>query len=808
MGIRVSTELNPKGVQQGAEVVKRSLNDVDKAATSSERRFDSLSQELTQYAAVSRTVSQRQQVTARNFGTLSKGAKQADSDFFKLQKGGLSNLSFQLQDVAVQAQAGTDKLIILAQQAPQALQSFGPAGAIAGTVVALAAAISGPLLVALGDSTDATKELSKAQESLDTILSRSEDGVISFTSKIERLSQVSEQAARVQLAAGVADATEVIRQSGRLITQQIDGIETGFSRLSLVDFSELSASLGRAATENLDAIRQFREGAFDDRTTQNFIRDLSGATAAVEGFFGVSLEQSARLVQAFSRFDGSSEQATQLSQAVAQIAEETEFSNENLNKFAKALADSAADAEIAQTAVDLLRGALEDTDTVVSQNTESFQSNQNTIANLSQQLAVLQTEYSQGARAAAILEAQQRAGASAASEQGKQIALLVGQLYDQREAINAVAEAERKQAAKQKEILSQQDAFSSTIVSNILRQRQRLQQETERIAFGLLSPRDKLIIEEEEKLKVLEQYGKLNVEQQRVAEDLKADVIRESAKKQRDLLMRQLGDLSPMSPLEQINTEEQQKLALIQQYGQLNAEAQAEAEQLRTAVVKQAAAKRDELDRIELQNTLSAAANGFNALSQLSAQFIGDQDNRNKTAFALSKAFAISSAGLNLSLAIVQALADPSALTLSQKIANFAEIASAGAGLISNIKSANYATGGFVQGAGSGTSDSINANLSNGEFVTRASVTRRNRGALEYMNRTGEMPSGGSNVNVTVINNTSSQVSTSTDSNGDLQVQIDERINRRVPGLVADQVRNPNSQFNRDFRSTYNAPRR
>lgn len=59
-----------------------------------------------------------------------------------------------------------------------------------------------------------------------------------------------------------------------------------------------------------------------------------------------------------------------------------------------------------------------------------------------------------------------------------------------------------------------------------------------------------------------------------------------------------------------------------------------------------------------------------------------------KTMFALSKAFAIAQATLNLTSAISQAMADPSALTPAQKFANMAAIAAAGGALVSSIASA------------------------------------------------------------------------------------------------------------------------
>lgn len=50
-----------------------------------------------------------------------------------------------------------------------------------------------------------------------------------------------------------------------------------------------------------------------------------------------------------------------------------------------------------------------------------------------------------------------------------------------------------------------------------------------------------------------------------------------------------------------------------------------------------------------------------------------------------------------------------------------------------------YATGGFVSGPGSGTSDSIKAMLSNGEFVINADATARNRDLLEAINKGGSV---------------------------------------------------------------------
>ncbi|MFJ4397479.1 phage tail length tape measure family protein [Pseudomonas sp. NPDC089396] len=66
-----------------------------------------------------------------------------------------------------------------------------------------------------------------------------------------------------------------------------------------------------------------------------------------------------------------------------------------------------------------------------------------------------------------------------------------------------------------------------------------------------------------------------------------------------------------------------------------------------------------------------------------------------------------------------------------------------------------FATGGYVSGAGTGTSDSIMARLSDGEFVVNAAATKRNRALLEVIN---------SNERVSVAGGSSGAVSTSPSS--------------------------------------------
>jgi hypothetical protein len=65
-----------------------------------------------------------------------------------------------------------------------------------------------------------------------------------------------------------------------------------------------------------------------------------------------------------------------------------------------------------------------------------------------------------------------------------------------------------------------------------------------------------------------------------------------------------------------------------------------------------------------------------------------------------------------------------------------------------------YADGGYISGQGSNISDSILAWLSNGEYVIQnSSVDKVGEDNLNYINRTGNLPQGDTNVEINITNN-------------------------------------------------------
>jgi len=100
----------------------------------------------------------------KNLGTAAKN----NVTPFKMMKGGATQVSYQLQDVAVQAQMGTSAFTILAQQGPQLASVFGPGGAVAGAVIAFGAILAGALYNSLTGTGEAMKALQEDMKDLES----------------------------------------------------------------------------------------------------------------------------------------------------------------------------------------------------------------------------------------------------------------------------------------------------------------------------------------------------------------------------------------------------------------------------------------------------------------------------------------------------------------------------------------------------------------------------------------------------------------------------------------------------------------
>ena len=91
-------------------------------------------------------------------------------------KGAISGLGYQMQDIAVQLQNGTNGFMVFAQQGSQIASLFGPGGAVIGAIIAIAGAIGGTLVASLSSASNAAdlatrkiSELTRAQKEYEQI---------------------------------------------------------------------------------------------------------------------------------------------------------------------------------------------------------------------------------------------------------------------------------------------------------------------------------------------------------------------------------------------------------------------------------------------------------------------------------------------------------------------------------------------------------------------------------------------------------------------------------------------------------------
>lgn len=188
--------------------------------------------------------------------------------------------------------------------------------------------------------------------------------------------------------------------------------------------------------------------------------------------------------------------------------------------------------------------------------------------------------------------------------------------------------------------------------------------------------------------------------------------------------------------LEFLNSVQQQEGESEQEF--LNRKLQANQEYLDAK--KAVADKEVEIEEAKYQ-AMETVTGGLVALTQQ----IGESD---KGFAILSKTLALAEIAINTGKAIakmVSAEAGKGIFGLATMASGIATILTNIASAISVVKSAKFATGGLVTGPGTGTSDSIPAQLSNGESVMTARATSMFAPLLSSFNQMG----GGVPINVT-----------------------------------------------------------
>lgn len=267
------------------------------------------------------------------------------------------------------------------------------------------------------------------------------------------------------------------------------------------------------------------------------------------------------------------------------------------------------------------------------------------------------------------------------------------------------------------------------------------------------------------------------------------------------------GELNPFqAQLDQTNQQEAQRLTVIQQAREADLINEQQYQDMKTQIQQAGEQARMNLANANYSMLLQSSADFLGQMASGLAQSKGEQSSAYKAMFALSKAFSIAQASINLWTAVSQAMALP----FPANIPFIAQALAYGTSVLGNIQSiaaTGFATGGYVSGPGTGQSDSINARLSNGEFVSTKQATSRYRTTLEAMNRGTYTPGseGGSAPNVQVHNYGGERVQVKQGLTRDDVILI---IGEEFPNQSASQWNDPYSQTNKAFKSNYEVNRK
>ena len=191
--------------------------------------------------------------------------------------------------------------------------------------------------------------------------------------------------------------------------------------------------------------------------------------------------------------------------------------------------------------------------------------------------------------------------------------------------------------------------------------------------------------------------------------------------------------------------------------------------------------KTEQLEEERLSKTLQAYGATFGALAGLIKDHAGEQSKAYRAMFAVSKAYALADVGVKMGKAVADAWADPSAVTIWQKLANVAKVSWQEGHVLSMINAISpkgFATGGYTGNMGV---NQVAGVVHGQEYVLNAKATKRiGVGNLERLNRGDGIGGHVNNINVHVtVNSDGSNVQADTQMGktmGEAMVKIARQV--------------------------------
>lgn len=721
---------------------------------------------------------------------VNSATSKAASDGFAKFRNAAGQVGFQVQDMVVQLQSGTSAFVAIGQQGSQLAGAFGPGGAVLGAVIALASAIGGVLYKSLTEAEGSSKDLEAAQKQLKDTFQQTASGSLELTDGLIQLTQISREAAETQLALAKANADLIAQQTAKAVREDAESWETWkASTASAISQYDALVSKGADVGDTLEKLGGTYEGNIVG------VNMLAQNIAELSSKFGVNRDQALEMIAAQSAFnkEPTAENARRIADVFTDWLGNTKQLNPELIRLTDNANKNATALENAEKSANAAAEAQKNLGRNVNSTTQRFQEQNEAIVK-NQQIAVLSDR--ERIRAQAELDKQAFAKREAVTKE--QIA-----------AYNAARDAEAQQDIAridktEKEKADREAKSNEKRLAAQAKREETAAQRQKKAAEDFLATVDRttgdeisrITAAEEQKLAKLEEFNRAGTISQQQYENAKTQIMltaerarqeeldkkrKEQQEKQQkgdDFMAQIMGQNA--AELELLDIQEQQKLAVADKYREQGLINEEQYQAALNAINEQYATKRADATATAFGNM---ASNIGSALGEASGAY---------------KAFAIVQATIATYTAAIEAYKSTAAIpVVGPFLAPVAAAAAVGAGMaqISAIRSAREQGGQLSAGQASTI-----AERGKPEVIMPAGASRV-RTAQQMKEIMGQNGSSSGPSNVTIVNNTSSQignVSTEQDDEGRLRIIIEEQ--------VAASLQNSNSKISKARKATRNAP--
>lgn len=224
-------------------------------------------------------------------------------------KSSMQQAGYQVQDFIVQVQGGQSALVAFSQQGSQLAGAFGPGGAVLGAVLALSTVIAGALITSLNGGKSAMDALKGAAETMDKVITISQNGVAALSDKYAVLAQTN-----------IAVATLMKKQAELELQAALSSVSKEVQKASS-DFISFGDSLMSSLGGGYASVKLFNDYLSTLNITTN---DFSEAwkQAAASGQVGQSTMNSmvATVAALSTKFDISDQKAFEFAKQLSDIA--------------------------------------------------------------------------------------------------------------------------------------------------------------------------------------------------------------------------------------------------------------------------------------------------------------------------------------------------------------------------------------------------------------------------------------------------------------------------------------------------------